>query len=372
MGYILSMAGWSLAAIAHGLVALLPHEAAIRIGGNLIGITALSVGCFGFMRVLLGLSEAGNFPSAVTAVARWFPVGERAFATTLFNSGSNVGAIAAPMVVPLIALSLGWWWAFAIIGAAGLVWLVFWMRLYTDPEESRRVDAAELAHIRSGVTVPESGGDIQVPFLSLLRYRQAWSFIVAKMLIDPVWWFLLIWLPDFFKETRHLEIKKSWVLLASIYSIVTVLSIGGGWFTGHLVGLGWSITKARRTGLLAFSFMALPIAFVGMSGNWLAVVLIGLTGAAHQAFSATIYTTVSDMFPRSMVAGVVGVGGMAGSVTGIFFPLLTGVLLDHFKAVGDISGGYTVLFIGCSLAYFAALGVSTLLAPKITPISIPS
>lgn len=369
-GYALSMIGWSLAAMMHGSASFLPHDATVRIGTRILETSAVAVGCFGFLRVLLGLSEAGNFPSAVTAVARWFPVRERALATSLFNSGSNVGAIAAPMLVPLIALTLGWSWAFVLIGASGFLWLLFWLRLYSDPAESSRTTQAELALIHSGD--PAGQESPSIPWLSLLRYRQTWSFVAAKFLTDPIWWFFLIWLPDFFKETRHLEIKKSWLLLAAIYSIVTVLSIGGGWLTGHLAGQGWSITRARRIGMLIFAVMALPISFVGLSGNWTAVLLIGLAGAAHQAWSATIFSTVSDMFPRSCVAGVVGIGGMAGSVAGILFPLATGFLLDHYKASGEIGRGYSILFIFCSLTYLLALALNTMLAPSLKPVTAPA
>jgi len=366
-GYILSMIGWSLAAILHGLVILLPKGSEIRWFGGVLGFSAVAVGCFGFCRVLLGLAEAGNFPSAVTAVARWFPVRERAFATSLFNAGSNVGAIVAPMLVPIIALTLGWWWAFVIIGSLGFVWLIFWLWLYQDPEKSPRVDSAELAVIKGDQNLSRESSAV-IPWLSLLGYRKTWSVVVAKMFTDPVWWFFLIWLPDFFKETRHLEIKKSWVLLVTIYSIVTVISIGGGWLTGYLAGRGWSITWARRSGMLIFALLALPISMVGSVGNWTAVLLIGLAGAGHQAWSATVYTTVSDMFPKSCVAGVVGIAGMAGSVSGIFFPIFTGILLDHYKTAGNVSGGYTVLFLICSLAYLVALLFSTLLAPRLTQI----
>lgn len=369
-GYALSMIGWSLAAISHGCASLLPHTPTMSIGASVFETSAVAVGCFGLLRVLLGVSEAGNFPSAVTAVARWFPARERALATSIFNSGSNVGAIAAPMLVPLIALSLGWSWAFVIIGASGFVWLIFWMRLYSDPSACKRTTPEELALI--GDAEPAGEREPGIPWLSLLRYRQTWSFVAAKFLTDPIWWFFLIWLPDFFKETRHLEIKKSWLLLATIYSIVTVLSIGGGWLTGHLAARGWSITRARRTGMLLFALMALPISLVGLSGNWTAVLLIGLAGAAHQAWSATLFSTVSDMFPRSCVAGVVGIGGMAGSAAGILFPLVTGFLLDHFKAAGDISLGYTILFVFCSVAYLLALALNTLLAPTLTPVTAPT
>jgi ACS family hexuronate transporter-like MFS transporter len=200
----------------------------------------------------------------------------------------------------------------------------------------------------------------------VLRHREAWSFITSKFLTDPVWWFFLIWLPDFFKKTRGLDIKSSWFLLVSIYSIITVLSIMGGWMTGYLAGRGWSITRARKTGMLLFAFCALPISCVSLVGNWVAVLLIGLAGAAHQAWSATLYTTVSDMFPKQAVATLTGIGGTAGSLGGILFPIITGIVLDH------VANGYTLLFGFCSVAYLIAFAVNNALAPEYKPLAIAS
>jgi ACS family hexuronate transporter-like MFS transporter len=205
-----------------------------------------------------------------------------------------------------------------------------------------------------------------------LGCRQAWSFIAAKFLTDPVWWFFLIWLPDYFKAARGLDIKKSWLHLVTIYTIVTVLSIGGGWFTGHLARRGYTVTRARKTGMLLFACLVIPILAVTRVSDWSAVLLIGLAGAAHQAWSANLFTTASDMFPKSAVASVVGLGGMAGSLGGILFPLYTGKLLDRFKAAGDISGGYAILFGICGSAYLIAFAVNHLLAPKFEPIQMSS
>ena len=297
LGYALSIAGWSLAAIGHAFVG--------------------SIGGFFAARVALGLSEGGNFPAAVKATAQWFPQRERALATTLFNSGSNIGAVIAPALIPPIADRLGWQWAFVFAGLAGFVWLFAWFPLFDSPQRSRRVSAAELAHIEAGS--PAAGGP-PLSWGAVLRHPQAWSFVVAKLLTDPVWWFFLIWLPDFFKQTRHLDIKGSWPLLTSIYSIVTVLSIGGGWLSGALIARGWTTTAARKSCMLLFAFAVVPIALAPHVGNWTAVLLIGLAGAAHQAWSATIYTTVSDLFPKRAVATLVGIGTTAGSLGGIAVP----------------------------------------------------
>ena len=232
IGYALSMAAWSVAAIGHALVGSIPA-------------------LFG-ARISLGLGEGGNFPSAIKATAQWFPRKERAFATSVFNSGANVGAIVAPAIVPFIALNLGWKWAFVFSGLAGFIWLAFWFPLFDYPEKSRRVSAAELALIESDADDP-SESSTKVTWSSVLRHREAWSFIVGKFLTDPIWWFFLIWLPDYFKKNRGLDIKNSWVHLVSIYSIITVLSILGGWVTGWLSTRGWSVTRARKTGMFIFA-----------------------------------------------------------------------------------------------------------------------
>ncbi len=342
LGYAVSITVWSLAAISHAFVG--------------------SIGGFFGVRVALGLGEGGNFPAAVKATAQWFPKEERAFATSLFNSGANVGAVLAPAVVPAIAYNLGWHWAFVFAGLAGFVWIVLWWPFFDDPEHSRRVSAGELAYIKSDA--PDASEGETVTWGSVLKHREAWSFIAAKFLTDPVWWFCLIWLPDFFKRTRHLDLKNSWAHLVSIYAIVTVLSIFGGWVTGWLTQRGWSITRARKTGMLIFALAVVPIAFVTNVGDWPAVGLIGLAGAAHQAWSANLYTTVSDMFPKRTVAKLIGIGGTAGSVGGMVFPLLTGMVLDRF------ANGYAILFGFCSVAYLLAFAANHLLAPQFTPVSL--
>jgi ACS family hexuronate transporter-like MFS transporter len=340
VGYAVSIGAWSLAAMAHALVGSIPG--------------------FFAARVALGLGEGGNFPAAVKATAQWFPKRERAFATSLFNSGANVGAILAPALVPAVAYGLGWQWAFVFAGLAGFAWVAVWWPLFDAPGSSRRVSAAELAHIESDP--PDMGGTGRVTWRKVLRHREAWSFIAAKFLTDPIWWFFLIWLPDYFNKTRHLDIKNSWPHLVGIYAIITVLSIFGGWVTGWLTGRGWSVTRARKAGMFAFALCALPIALATRVGDWTAVVLIGVAGAAHQAWSANLYTTVSDMFPKRAVATLIGVGGTAGSVGGMIFPLATGLALDTF------ADGYTIIFGFCSVAYLLAFAVNHLLAPRFEPV----
>lgn len=360
-GYAVSMIGWSLAAMLHALLVLVPGTASLSVGGKVLGGAALAVMGFGICRVLLGLAEAGNFPAAVKGVAQWFPKRERAFATSLFNAGSNVGALLAPAVVPLLALHFGWGMPFIVAGVAGFVWLFFWTRAYDVPEHHAQVTPEELAHIQSDGE--ETGSKERVRWARLLRHRQTWAFIVAKLLTDPVWWFFLIWLPDYFKTTRGLDIKHSWPLLATIYGIITVLSIFGGWITGYLTKFGMPIARARSIGMLVFACCVLPVFFATGVGNWPAVLIIGLAGAAHQAWSANLFTTVSDMFPKKAVASVVGLGGMAGSLGGMLFPYFTGKLLDHHRLAGNETAGYALLFAFCAFAYLAAFGLFQLLAP---------
>jgi len=344
VGYAVSIIAWSISAIAHAAVG--------------------SVGGFINARIALGLGEGGNFPSAIKATALWFPKKERALATSIFNSGTNVGAIIAPAIVPAIALNWGWHWAFIIAGIAGFLWLIAWIPLYNVPEKIKSLSASEREHILSDRDQAASDAAPKPSWGSLLKYRQTWSFIFAKFMTDPVWWFFLIWLPDYFKKTRHLDIKNSWVHLVTIYSIITVLSICGGWITGHLTKTGWTVTRARKTGMFIFACLVLPIFAVTKVGDWPAVFIIGLAGAAHQAWSANLFTTVSDMFPKHAIASVVGLGGLAGAAGGMMFPIYCGKMLDKFTAAGNVTGGYAILFSICAFAYLATFAVHHLLAPK--------
>lgn len=349
IGYAVSIAAWSIAAIGHAFVG--------------------SIGGFIGARVALGLGEGGNFPSAIKAVALWFPKKERAFATAIFNSGTNVGAIVAPAVVPWMALTFGWRSTFVAAGIAGFVWLFFWIPWYETPEKSKHVTSTELEFIRSDSS-EQASESANMRWRDILRYREAWAFIGAKFLTDPVWWFFLIWLPDYFKKTRGLSIKDSWVHLVTIYAIVTILSVSGGWLVGYLTKRGMTVSRARKISMFTFACTVLPILLVTQVGNWTAVVLIGLAGASHQAWSANLFTSASDIFPKKAVASVVGLGGMAGSIGGILFPIFSGKLLDQFTAKGDVTAGYAILFAVCGFAYLLAFGLNHLLAPKFEPLAL--
>jgi ACS family hexuronate transporter-like MFS transporter len=373
-GYQVSIIAWSIAAIMHAPIILLvgkqmrlPSVFGWLAENPATLLVPSAFVAFLVARILLGVSEGGNFPAAIKAMTQWFPQRERALATSLFNAGTNAGAIFAPALVPPLAYLLGWEWTFVLAGMAGFLWLAFWIPKYDTPDKRVEVNAAELILIHSD---PAELPGQPLPWLSVLRYRQAWSFITSKFLTDPVWWFFLSWLPDFFKKTRGLDIKNSWIHLVTIYSIVTVLSIAGGWLTGYLIRSDWSVTRARKTGMVAFSLLVVPIIFVSKVGDWPAVLLIGLAGSAHQAWSATIYTTVSDMFPKRAVATLIGIGGMAGAVGGMIFQVFVGALLDKFAKAHDASGGYAVLFGICACAYLVAFGVNHLFAPKFVPVKL--
>ena len=348
IGYATTVFLWSLAALSHTLVT--------------------SIEGFMAARVFLGLSEAGNFPAAIKAIAQWFPRAERAFATALFNSGANVGAIVAPFLVAWLLRFSTWHAPFFIAGAVGLIWVMVWGFFYSTPEKNRFVSSAELALIRSDPVSLEENAPA-VPWLSLFGYRQTWSFVVAKFLTDPVWFFLLFWLPDYFKATRHLDIKSSWPHLMTIYAVVTVLSLIGGYFPGYLVRHGWSVTRARKTGLFCYALLVLPVLAVGSAGDWTAVLIIGLVGAAHQSWSANLYTTVSDMFPRNTIASIIGIGSMAGAIGSMLFQYLCGHILDIY-GVAHAQAGYFVLFAYAAFAYLIAFGLQHLLAPKFEPIQL--
>jgi MFS transporter, ACS family, hexuronate transporter len=342
IGYAVSIAAWSVAAMGHALV------------GSFHGFIAA--------RISLGLGEGGNFPSAIKAVALWFPKRERAFATSIFNAGTNAGALIAPAIIPWMAFKFGWRSAFIAAGILGVLWLLLWLPFYNVPEKIKRLSAKELALIRSDLD--ETVTDNKVSWLSLLSCRQTWSFVVAKFLTDPVWWFFLIWLPDFFKKTYALDIKKSWKHLVTIYAIVTVLSIFGGWITGFLTKKGWTVTRARKTGMFLFALCVIPVFFATKFSVWPAVFLIALAGSAHQAWSANLFTTVSDMFPKKAIASIVGLGGMAGAVGGIIFPIYCGKVLDHFKVAGNETGAYAHLLHMLPFAYLLAFALHHLLAPR--------
>ncbi len=341
LGFALSVAAWSVAAMGHAL--------------------ARTTAGFSAARFALGLGESGNFPGAIKAVAEWFPRRERALATGIFNAGSNVGAIVTPILVPWLALTWGWRWAFVVTGALGFLWLAAWLLLYRDPVSHPRVSPAELAHIRSDPTDPAE----TISWRRLLSYRQTWAFAIGKGLTDPIWWFYLYWLPKFLDAEHGVQLAQVALPLITVYLVADVGSVGGGWISGALIKRGWSVNRGRKAALLGMAVLIVPTMLAPRADSmWLAVAIVSLAAAAHQGWSANLFTLASDLFPRRAVASVVGIGGFAGAVGGILFQRATGRILD---ATG---GDYQPIFVVGGLAYLLAWAVIHLLAPRLDPAGV--
>jgi ACS family hexuronate transporter-like MFS transporter len=294
---------------------------------------------FFWARGALGVTEAGNFPAAIKATAEWFPKKERAFATGIFNSGTNIGAILAPLTVPFIASNWGWQWAFIITGFLGFIWLVFWLLIYESPEKHKRLSKSELEHINSDVTdeKEEAGVAVKLSWGKLLTFRQTWAFAIGKFLTDPIWWFYLFWLPDFLKKEYQLTNTGVALPVAMAYTLAVLGSVFGGWLPLFFIKKEWTVFRARRTAMLIYAFAAVPVVFAQYLGSihmWLAVSIIGFAMAGHQAWSANIYTTVSDMFPKVTTASVTGIGGMFGALGGMLIAKGAGMLFDAYKFAG--------------------------------------
>jgi len=357
LGFALAIIIWSLAAVAHAEATWFGPGVAAMLSAVGLAYTG-SVAGFIAARFVLGLGESGNFPASIKAVAEWFPKKERALATGIFNSGTNVGAIMVPLVVPWITLTYGWYWAFVATGAIGFFWLLLWWPLYKSPEHHPRVSAGELAYIQSDP--PDA--PVKVPLSQVLPHRQAWAFTVAKFMTDPIWWLYLFWIPDFFSRTYGLDLKTIGPPVLLIYMVASVGSIGGGWLSGWLINRGWSANAARKTAMLIFALAVVPIVFASKANNlWLATALIALAAAAHQGWSANVFTIASDTFPRHAVGTVVGFGGMAGAVGGMLIAKLTGKILEA-------TGSYVPVFLIAGSAYLLALAIVHLLSPKLEPV----
>ena len=338
------------------------------IAGMLHAVARSAVG-FGIARVGLGLGEAGNYPAAVKTVAEWFPRKERALATGLFNAGTSVGVVVALLLVPWILNVYGWQEVFWITGALGFVWLIFWLIFYDIPVRQKRLSAEELHYITSGQDQDENEAEKQpVKWIKLFTFPQTWAYITGKGLIDPIYWFFLFWLPSYFASTFNLDLKKFSLELMIIYTATTIGSIGGGYLSGWLIKKGWPTLKARKTVLLAFAVLELSVILIQFAGNvWVAVGLISFAVALHQAWATNVFTLPSDLFPKQAVSSVVGIGGMAGAVGGILFPMLIGSLLDSYKAAGNLAGGYNIIFTICGFTYLVAWLIIHLLTktPKV-------
>ncbi len=315
---------------------------------------------FALARFLLGLGEAGNFPASIKTVAEWFPRKERAFATGIFNSGTNIGALITPLIVPFFVEWWGWEGAFVATGLLGFFWLIWWLVSYGPPQGHPKVTPEELALIESDP--PET--TTPVPWASIVRYRQTWAFALGKFLTDPVWWLYLFWIPDFLNRLYGLNIKQMGMPIVTIYLITDVGSIGGGWLSSFLIKRGWSINGARKTAMLICAIAVTPIVFAPQVNNlWAAVLLVSLAAAAHQGWSANLFTLVSDMFPRRAVGSVVGFGGMAGAIGGMCLTLVVGEILQR-------TGSYVGVFLIAGSMYLIGLAVIHLLVPRLAPAPI--
>jgi len=353
LGYTVSLVIWSLAAMAHAIV-------------------KTTFG-FGVVRVALGLGEGGNFPAAIKTVAEWFPKKERALATGIFNSGANIGAVCAPILVPWILGIYGWQMAFIITGAIGFVWLIFWLIFYEVPSKHKKLSAAEYEFIHSDgdEVLMNAPGKNKIKWVQLLGIRQTWTFVAGKFLTDPIWYFFLFWLPSYFSSTFKLDLTKPSLPLVVVYTATTIGSIGGGHLSSWLIKKGWPVFKARKTAMLIVAFCVAPIIAARYATNiWQAVGLISLAAAAHQAWSANIFTTASDMFPKRAVSSVVGIGSMAGALGGFFFPKVIGYILDTNKLAGHIVVGYNIIFLICGCAYLLAWLLMHLLSPKMKKVNL--
>ena len=340
IGYALAISVWSIAAMCHALA------------GTVVG--------FAVARFVLGLGEAGNFPAAIKTVAEWFPRRERALATGIFNSGSNIGAILAPLLVPIVAVTWGWQAAFLFTGVLSAIWLATWLLTYRMPERHPSLSAAELAYIRSDPPEPT----VRIPWARLLRHRQTWAFVAAKFMTDPIWWFFLFWLPKFLNSEYGLTLTGLGPPLVAIFLMADVGSIAGGWLAGRFLARGWSVNRARKSAMLVCALAVVPIVFAVRADDlWVAVGLIGLATAAHQGWSANVFTLTSDMFPRHAVASVVGIGGLGGAVGGMLIATFTGFLLEA-------TGSYVPVFMMAGSAYLLALAVVHVLAPRLEPANI--
>jgi ACS family hexuronate transporter-like MFS transporter len=372
-GYTWAIIIWSIGAIVHAY-SIFIGEVVVNVMA-LVGLAAVPVSIIGFMisRALLAIGEAGNFPSALRATAEYFPKKERSFATGIFNSGTNVGAILAPLTVPWVAKQWGWETAFILIGALGFVWLIFWRIYYEKPENQKRLSKDELEFINSdaGEEVTGNNEKVKISWIKLLGYKQTWAFAFGKFMTDGVWWFFLFWLPKYL-EAQYGMVKTEIMLpLAVLYSMTMFGSIGGGWFPIYFIKKGFSPYDGRMKAMLLIAFFPLVVLAAQPLGGytfWIPVILIGIGASAHQAWSANIFTTVSDMFPKKAVGSIVGIGGMAGGFGGVVMSKLGGAFFDHYKALGHIQTGYTIMFAICAVSYLIAWCVMKLLVPVYKPI----
>jgi ACS family hexuronate transporter-like MFS transporter len=365
-GFAIAVGIWSVAAVGHAVaermdwMKLPTINLDAKTGLSVVLLTGAAAG-YAIMRFLLGLGEAGNFPASIKTVAEWFPKKERALATGIFNSGTNVGAIITPLVVPWVTLHWGWEWAFVATGLTGFVWLAWWLAVYRPPEEHPRLGAAELGYIRSDPIEKIT----PIPWARIIPHRQTWAFAIGKFMTDPVWWLYLFWIPDFLNRNYGLNLTSIGLPIVVIYLIADIGSIGGGWLSSALIKRGWSLNAARKTAMLICAVAVVPVVFASRASSlWVAVGLVAVAASAHQGWSANLFTLVGDMFPRTAVGSVTGFGGMAGAVGGMFISILVGEILNR-------TNSYVPIFFIAGFAYLAALAIIHLLVPRLEPARFP-
>jgi ACS family hexuronate transporter-like MFS transporter len=376
-GYGVAIIVWSIGALVHAFAIPIGEGLSVILG--LVGVTTFSVSVLGFMfsRAVLALGESGNFPAAIKATAEYFPKHERSLATGIFNSGTSIGAILAPLSVPWMYLHWGWQTTFIAMGALGFLWLAVWLVMYKHPEKQTRLSAAERAYInkdeddeKAGVQKDSNEG--KTSWIKLLEYRQTWAFAFGKFMTDGVWWFFLFWLPAYLKAQYGIIDEAVMLPLAVLYTMSMVGSIAGGWLPAIFIKRGYGVFDGRMRAMFMIALFPLIILIAQPLGGftfWIPVLLIGVGTAAHQAWSANLFTTVSDMFPKKTIGAVIGIGGLAGGVGAVSITKLGGALFDHYKALGHIETGYTIMFAICAVAYLVAWGVMKMLVPKYSPIS---
>ncbi|MBO7366508.1 MAG: MFS transporter [Bacteroidales bacterium] len=387
-GYLISIGVWSFGAVLH---AACGWGTAQIVSNTALTVSTISVYLFLLCRGILALGESGNFPAAIKTTAEYFPKKDRAFATSIFNAGASVGALAAPLCIPVLAKHLGWEMAFIVIGALGFVWMFFWTFMYSKPEESRKVNEAELAYIhQDDAERPEAepaGDEKSIPFLRCFLYKQTWSFITGKFLTDGVWWFFLFWAPSYFANQFGAKASSplGQGLIFTLYAIVTVVSIIGGYLPKFFVEKkGMQPYPGRMIAMLIFAFFPIAALFaqplgMGLDNPWWPAILIGIAAAGHQAWSANLYSTIGDMFPKSAIASITGIGTMAGGLGSMIVQKVAGLLFTHAEEAGEAfsfmgfegkPAGYFIMFCFCGVAYLVAWIIMKSLVPRYKVIEI--
>ncbi|MBR5956412.1 MAG: MFS transporter [Bacteroidales bacterium] len=387
-GYLISIGVWSFGAVLH---AACGWGTAQIVSNTALTVSTISVYLFLLCRGILALGESGNFPAAIKTTAEYFPKKDRAFATSIFNAGASVGALAAPLCIPVLAKHLGWEMAFIIIGALGFIWMFFWTFMYSKPEDSRRVNEAELAYIhQDDAERPEAepaGDEKSIPFLRCFLYKQTWSFITGKFLTDGVWWFFLFWAPSYFANQFGAKASSplGQGLIFTLYAIVTVVSIIGGYLPKFFVEKkGMQPYPGRMIAMLIFAFFPIAALFaqplgMGLNNPWWPAILIGIAAAGHQAWSANLYSTIGDMFPKSAIASITGIGTMAGGLGSMIVQKVAGLLFTHAEEAGEAfsfmgfegkPAGYFIMFCFCGVAYLVAWIIMKSLVPRYKVIEI--